>query len=55
MRNRSLPLQLSRVLISAFLAVAAPFASAQSFSELASDDSPSRHQRLLEAARKEGS
>jgi len=43
-------------LISAFLlAVAAPLASAQSFAELASDDSASRHQRLAEAARKEGS
>jgi iron(III) transport system substrate-binding protein len=42
-------------LISAFLlAVAAPFASAQSFVDLASDESPSRHQRLVEAARKEG-
>ncbi len=46
----------SRVLIAAFLlAVAAPFASAQSFAELAADDSPSRHQRLVEAAQKEGS
>ncbi len=46
----------SRVMLSAFLlAVAAPCASAQSFAELASDDSPSRHQRLVEAARKEGS
>jgi len=45
----------SRVVISAFLlAVAAPFASAQPFFELAADDSPSRHQRLVEAARKEG-
>ena len=43
-------------LISAFLlAVAAAFASAQPFSELASNDDPSRHQRLAEAARKEGS
>ncbi len=43
-------------LISAFLiAVAAPFASAQSFAELASDGSPSRHQRLVQAAQKEGS
>src|SRR2546427_812573 len=46
----------SRVTISAFLmVVAAPFASAQPFSELAADDSPSRHQRLVEAAQKEGS
>src|SRR3989475_12552626 len=37
------------------MVVAAPFASAQPFSELAADDSPSRHQRLVEAARKEGS
>src|SRR5437660_8660622 len=43
-------------LLSAFLlAVAAPFASAQTFAELASDGSPSRHQRLLQAAQKEGS
>ena len=43
-------------LISAFLlAVAASSASAQSFAELASDGGPSRHQRLLAAARKEGS
>jgi len=35
-------------------AVAASFARAQSFAELASDDSPSRHQRLVEAAQKEG-
>jgi iron(III) transport system substrate-binding protein len=37
------------------LAVAAPFASAQSFAELVSNDSPSRHQRLAQAAQKEGS
>ncbi len=43
-------------LISAFLLVAAaPIASAQSFAELAANDSASRHQRLAEAARKEGS
>jgi len=43
-------------LISAFLlAVAAPLASAQSFADLASDESPSRHQRLVQAAPKEGS
>ncbi|TMG76920.1 MAG: extracellular solute-binding protein [Betaproteobacteria bacterium] len=43
------------MVIPAFLlAVAIPFAAAQSFSELAADDSPSRHQRLVEAARKEG-
>src|SRR5712664_2373970 len=46
----------SRVMISAFLlAVAAPFAPAQSFVDLASDRSPSRHQQLVQAARKEGS
>ncbi len=46
----------SRVMISAFLlAVAAPFAPAQSFVDLASDGSPSRHQQLVQAARKEGS
>ena len=43
-------------LISAFLlAAAAPLASAQSFADLASDDGPSRHQRLMQAARIEGS
>src|SRR5437879_13298485 len=43
------------MVISAFqLAFAIPFAASQSFSELAADDSPSRHQRLVEAARKEG-
>ncbi len=46
----------SRMVISALLlAVAIPFAAAQSFSGLASDDSPSRRQRLVEAAQKEGS
>ena len=48
--------QFSRVMVPAFLlAVAAPSASAQSFAELASNDSPSRHQRLAEAAQQEGS
>jgi len=43
-------------LISAFLlAAAAPLASAQSFADLASDGGPSRHQRLVQAARIEGS
>jgi len=43
-------------LISAFLlAAVAPFASAQSFVDLASDDGSSRHQRLVQAARMEGS
>src|SRR5260370_30025113 len=37
------------------LAVAAPLAWAQSFAEPASDAGPSRHQRLVQAARKEGS
>ncbi len=37
------------------LAVAVPFASAQSFADLALSDSPTRHQRLVGAARKEGS
>src|SRR6266852_3170415 len=47
---------LSRAAIAALLlAVAAPFAAAQSFAELASNDSPSRHRRLVEAAQKEGS
>src|SRR6266852_142827 len=46
----------SRAMICAFLlAVAAPFASAQSFAEPASEDSPSRHRRLVQAAQKEGS
>jgi len=44
-----------RLIFAFLLAVAAPFASAQSFAELASDGSPSRHQRLVETARKEGS
>ncbi len=44
------------MIISAFLlAVTVPFASAQSFAELAADGGPSRHQRLVEAARREGS
>src|SRR5258706_4043100 len=46
----------SRVMVCAFLlAVAATLESAQSFAEPASDDGPSRHQRLVQAARKEGS
>ncbi len=54
--NRSLFIEFSRVMIPVFLmAVAAPFASAQSFAELASNDSTSRHQRLVEVAQKEGS
>ena len=44
-----------RLISALLLAVAAPFASAQSFAELASDGSPSRHQRLVQAAQKEGS
>jgi iron(III) transport system substrate-binding protein len=51
--NRSL---LSRFLVSASLiAGAVHSASAQSFAELASNDNPARHQRLVEAARKERS
>jgi iron(III) transport system substrate-binding protein len=46
---------INRLIFAFLLAVAAPFAAAQSFAELASDDSASRHQRLVEAARKEGS
>ena len=43
-------------LISAFLlAVAAPVATGQSFADLAADGGPSRHERLVAAARKEGS
>ena len=46
----------SRAMILGFLTAAAvPFASAQSFAELASDDNPSRHERLVKAAKKEGS
>jgi iron(III) transport system substrate-binding protein len=46
----------SRFFISASLmAGAAHSASAQSFAELASSDNPARHQRLAEAAKKEGS
>jgi iron(III) transport system substrate-binding protein len=37
------------------LALAAAPAAAQSFAELAADASPSRHERLVQAARKEGS
>ena len=44
-----------RLIFAFLLAAAAPFASAQSFAELASDGRPSRHQRLVEAAQKEGS
>jgi len=44
-----------RLISALLLAVAAPLASAQSFADLASDESPSRHQRLVGAARKEGS
>jgi ABC-type Fe3+ transport system substrate-binding protein len=48
-------IELSRAIVGAFLvALAASFAWAQSFAELASDDGPSRHQRLVEAAKKEG-
>src|SRR6266705_2382734 len=44
-----------RLISALLLAFAAPFAAAQSFAELASDSGPSRHERLVEAARKEGS
>src|SRR5467141_3298363 len=48
--------EFSRAMISVLLlAVAAAFASAQTFAELASDGGPSRHQRLVQAAQKEGS
>jgi len=46
---------MTRIISAFLLAVAAPLASAQAFADLASSDSPSRHQRLVEAARKEGS
>jgi iron(III) transport system substrate-binding protein len=46
---------ISRLIFALLLAVAAPLAAAQSFGELASDGSPSRHERLAEAARKEAS
>jgi iron(III) transport system substrate-binding protein len=46
---------INRLICASLLAVAAPVASAQSFADLASDGSPSRHQRLAEAARREGS
>ncbi|MEN3364722.1 MAG: iron(III) transport system substrate-binding protein [Burkholderiales bacterium] len=46
----------SRLAVSALLmAGAVHYASAQSIAELASNDSPGRHQRLQEAAKKEGS
>ena len=44
-----------RLIFASLLAVAAPFASAQSFAGLAADGGPSRHQRLVDAARKEAS
>jgi ABC-type Fe3+ transport system substrate-binding protein len=44
-----------RLICALLLAVAAPCASAQAFADLASDDSPSHHQRLVAAAQKEGS
>jgi iron(III) transport system substrate-binding protein len=39
----------------ALITAVVPSVSAQSFAELASNDNPGRHQRLVEAARKEGS
>jgi iron(III) transport system substrate-binding protein len=48
--------RVSRFFISALVMMAVvPSVSAQSFAELASNDNPGRHQRLVEAARKEGS
>jgi iron(III) transport system substrate-binding protein len=44
-----------RLICAFLLAAAAPLAQAQSFAELASDGRPSRHERLVAAARKEGS
>jgi iron(III) transport system substrate-binding protein len=44
-----------RLICAFLLAAAAPLAQAQSFAELASDGGPSRHERLVAAARKEGS
>ena len=44
-----------RLIFGLLIGVAAPLAAAQSFAELAADGSPSRHQRLVEAAKKEGS
>jgi iron(III) transport system substrate-binding protein len=46
----------TRLVCSLFLAVAvAGAASAQSFADLATKDSPTRHQQLVQAAKKEGS
>src|SRR2546425_3427551 len=44
-----------RLICAFLLAVAASFASAQSFAELTSNDGPSRHERLVAAAQREGS
>jgi len=44
-----------RLISALLLAVAAPLAAAQSFAELAADGGASRHERLVAAARKEGS
>jgi iron(III) transport system substrate-binding protein len=46
---------IDRLICALLVAAAAPIAAAQSFAGLASDDSPSRHQRLVKAAQKEGS
>src|SRR6266702_1349927 len=48
-------LRMTRIISAFLLAVAALLASAQAFADLASSYSPSRHQRLVETARKEGS
>jgi len=50
--NRHAVLRCALVALSAL--AAAPFAAAQSFAELATNDRPGRHQRLVEAAKKEG-
>jgi iron(III) transport system substrate-binding protein len=46
---------IARLISALLLAAAVPLASAQSFADLASDDGPSRHQQLVQAARIEGS
>jgi iron(III) transport system substrate-binding protein len=46
---------MTRIISALLLAVAAPLAAAQSFAELAADGGASRHERLVAAARKEGS
>ena len=46
---------IDRLTLAFLLLVAAPTGWAQSFADLAADASPSRHQRLVEGAKKEGS